>query len=979
MTTFGINIQDVLNVLDLLKTELIILGVALVLAIVATIAVIKLPKPRKKLIRGNAWLAMILVLVIVVNTMLAGPLYTMVNNALGNDGKISEASIEEAYTYNEEIAGEGMTLLENDGLLPLSEGTKLNVFGWSSTNPVYGGVGSGSLNFQYDTTSLLQGLTEAGFELNQELVDFYTAYKAERPSVGMYAQDWTLPEPNVNLYTDDMMANAKAYSDVALVVISRPGGENADLPWDMTAVVDGSWMEMDAKTAYAYFQGSYDDTLNEGKDWDDGDHYLQLTNREEELLDMVCSNFNNVVVVINSNNVMETGFLNEYEQIKGAIYCPCPGQNGFTALGKVLDGEINPSGRTVDTWLYNLLDGPYANNFGCFVYDNMGEYAYFSSSWFSDANLSAYPMFLNYVEGIYVGYKFYETAADEGFLNYEDHVSYPFGYGLSYTSFEQTMSEIAESDGVLSFDVTVTNTGSVAGKEVVEIYFNPPYINGGIEKASANLIAFDKTENLAPGASEVIHFEIAIEDMASYDEYINKAYVLDAGDYIISANANSHDILDSKTWTLEETVVYSEGRASDDAAATNQFGDAYGDVTYLSRADGFANYDLATAAPTDMSMNDEFKAKFINNSNYDPFALNNDSDVMPTTGAANGLQLVDLRGLDYDDPMWDQLLDQLTVEDMVLLIKSGGHTTAAINSIGKVVTYDCDGPASINNNFTGEGSIGFCGSVMVSSTWNIELAHKLGDSIGRMADELDVSGWYAPAMNIHRTAFSGRNFEYWSEDGLLSGYMAAAAIQGAESHGIYAYIKHFAMNDQETGRNTMICTWSNEQAIREIYLKPFELAVKEGGADAVMSAYNYIGTTWAGGYDSLLNKVLRDEWGFQGMVITDFYGGFGYMDADQLIRNGGDLCLAPYDSGTNILDDQTSATSILAARQASKNILYTVVNSRAYAEDTLNPGTPAWQMTVYCISAAIIVLLVLWEIMMVKKYRKATVEEIENK
>ena len=972
--TFGINIQDVLNVLDMVKTELTILVAALVLALGVTVGLIfakGLGKPVKKLVRGNAWLAMILVLVIVVNTMLSGPLYTMVNNALGNANKISEDSIEEAYAYNDEIAGEGMTLLENDGLLPLAEGTKLNVFGWSSTNPVYGGVGSGALNFQYDTTSLLQGLTDAGFEVNQELVDFYTAYCAERPSVGMWAQDWTLPEPNVNLYTDEMMASAKAYSDVALVVVSRPGGENADLPWDMTSVVDGSWMELDALTANSYFNGVYDDTLNEGNDWDEGDHYLQLTNREEELLDLVCSNFDNVVVVINTNNVIETGFLNEYDQIKGAVYCPCPGQNGFAALGKVLDGEINPSGKTVDTWLYDLMEGPYANNFGYFMYDNMDEHRVYSVSWFTGAETIESPMFLNYVEGIYVGYKFWETAADEGFLTYEDYVSYPFGYGLSYTTFTQEMSELTVTDTTISFDVTVTNTGSVAGKEVVEVYFDPPYINGGIEKATANLVAFDKTAELTPGASEVVHFDIAIEDMASYDEYVNEAYVLDAGDYTISVNANSHDILDAKVWTLDETIVYSDGRASDVAAATNQFEDAYGDkATYLSRADGFANYDVATAAPVDMSLSDEYKASFINNANYDVFSLNNDADVMPTLGANNGLSLEDLVGVDYDDPKWDELLDQLTVEDMVLLIKSGGYSTAAVESVGKVGTYDCDGPASINNNYTGEGSIGFCGSVMVSSSWNSDMSYNFGSSIGRMADELDVSGWYAPAMNIHRTAFSGRNFEYWSEDGVLSGYMAAAAIQGAEAHGVYSYIKHFAMNDQETGRNTMICTWSNEQAIREIYLKSFEIAVKVGGADAVMSSFNYIGTTWAGGYDALLNKVLRDEWGFNGMVLTDYYGGYGYMDADQAIRNGGDVCLAPYDIGTNILDDQQSATSLQAARTACKHILYTVANSRAYYEENLNPGAPAWQIAVYGVSAGILVLLVVWEVLMVKKYKK---------
>ncbi len=974
--TFGINIQDVMNVLGMVQTELIILGVFLALAIVVTVAVgfvKKMGKPVKKLARGNAWLAFLLALVILVNTMLNGPFNTMINLAMG-EGSISDDSIEEAYAYNEEIADEGITLLKNNGALPLAENSKINVFGWSSTNPVYGGVGSGALNFQYDTTSLLQGLTQAGFEVNQELVDFYTAYKADRPSVGMWSQDWTLPEPNVSLYTDEMIANAKAHSDVAVVVFSRPGGENADLPWDMASVVDGSWQEMETYSGNTYFTGSYDDTLNQGNDWDEGDHFLQLSNREEELLAMVSENFGKVVVVINTNNVIETGFLSEYG-VDAALFCPCPGQNGFAALGKILDGEVNPSAKTVDIWTYDLLDGPYKNNFGFDQYDNMEDHAYVSTNWWTGSEaVTAIPMFVNYVEGIYVGYKFYETAAAEGLINYDEMVSFPFGYGLSYTTFQQTMSDIVENNGVLSFDVTVTNTGSVSGKDVVEVYHNPPYINGGIEKASANLLAFDKTGVLEPGASETIHFDIPVEDLASYDEYVNKAYVLDAGAYVISINSDSHTVLDSKTWNLNDTIVYSDGRDSDKTAATNQFEDAYGvDITYLSRKDGFANYDEATAAPV-MSLNEALKANFINNANYDPFALNDPDDAMPTVGASNGIMLEQLRGVAYDDPQWDAFLDQLTVADMVTLVKSGGYSTAAVETIGKVMTYDCDGPASINNNFTGEGSIGFCGSVMVSSTWNTDLSQKFGESIGKMADELNVSGWYAPAMNIHRTAFSGRNFEYWSEDGVLAGKMAAAAVRGAESYGVYAYLKHFALNDQESGRNTMICTWSNEQAIREIYLKPFELSVKEGGADAIMSSFNYIGTTWAGGYDPLLNKLLRDEWGFVGMVLTDYYGGYGYMDADQAIRNGGDFMLAPYDIGTNILDDQESATSLNFARTASKNILYTVVNSRAYAPENLNPGLPGWQIAQYTVTAVVIALLALWEYMMIKKYMKSKAE-----
>lgn len=969
----AINIQDVINVLASVKTHLIVLGVALVVALAVIIACKALPVAKRKLARSSALVALALAVIIVVNTICFGPMFTMINLAMGG-GSITEESMAEAYEVNTELVSEGVTLLENNGALPLASGSNVNVFGWASTAPVYGGVGSGALNDQYAVTDLITGLTNAGLNVNQDLVDFYEAYQAERPSVGMWAQDWTLPEPNVSAYTDELMASAKEFSDTALVVISRPGGENADMPTDMAAVVDGTWKERDALTGNSYFNGVYDDTLNEGNDWDEGDHYLQLSNREEEMLQMVCDNFDKVIVLINTNNAMELGFLEEYG-VDAAVYTPCPGQNGFDAVGLVLAGEVNPSGKTVDTFVYDLFNTPISNNFGQFMYDNMDEYAVVSTNFSTGEEVTAMPSFVNYVEGIYVGYKFYETAAAEGLIDYDSTVVYPFGYGLSYTTFEQTMSDLTVDGDTISFDVTVTNTGSVAGKNVVEVFFNPPYTNGGIEKATANLVAFDKTDILEPGASQTLTISFKAEDMASYDTYGAAAYVLEAGDYVISINSDSHTVLDSRVYNVPETIVYDEGRSTDKTAPTNQFENVEGDVTYLSRADHFANYAEATAAPASLSMSDEAKASFLNNSNYDPTAYNNADDVMPTTGAKNNIQLVEMRGLDYDDPQWDTFLDQLTVSEMSELIAMGGYQTAPINSIGKVQTYDCDGPASINNNFTGQGSIGFAGTVMMASTWNTDTVYKFGSSIGRMADDLDVSGWYAPAMNIHRSAFSGRNFEYYSEDGVLSGKLAAQAVQGAESHGVYSYIKHYALNDQETNRNTMLCTWANEQSIREIYLKPFELAVKEGGADAVMSSFNYVGTEWAGASNALCNTVLRDEWGFVGMVLTDYFGVYGYMDADQAIRNGTDFCLVNYLTEANYLTDTTSATGVLAARQACKNILYTVVNSRAYMEENLNPGLPTWQLIGYGIDAVLVLILAALEIKAVKNYKRRVSEQ----
>lgn len=951
----NINIADVLNIIKTCIPQLIFFAVVLVAAIVVMIACRKMKKHKKYLVRSQAGIAIVLALVTTVNLIAFGPMVTIISLATGN-GSISEETSAEAEALSEKVAEEGIVLLENnDSILPLESNKKLNVFGWASTNPCYGGTGSGSLSDAYPTVSLTQGLENAGFQLNSELSDFYTKYNAVRPTVGMFEQDWTLPEPPATTYTDEMMQNAKEFSDVAMVVITRVGGEGADLPTDMSKV-------------------TYNDNSKDYKDFPEGAHYLELSQSEKDMLDLVCKNFDNVVVVYNGANAMELGFAKEYEQIKSLIWCPGTGQSGFNALGKIVNGTVNPSAKSADTFVADLTATPYYNNIGNLVYENMKD---FSSESFG---VPTSPTFVNYVEGIYVGYRFYETAAAEGLIDYDKTVLYPFGYGLSYTSFTQEMGEMKEDgNGNLTFDVTVTNTGDTAGKDVVEVYYNPPYTNGGIEKATANLVAFEKTDVLEPGASETVTITFAVEDMASYDAYGTASYVLEAGDYNVSIRSNSHDVIAEQVYKVDTTKVYDENnkRTTDEVVATNQFANAEGDVEYLSRADKFANYEAATAAPK-LTLADEYVKTFVNNSNYNPADFNNESDVMPTTGADNGMKLADMRGADYDDANWDKLLDQMTIDEMKTLIALGGYQTAAAPSVGKLSTIDCDGPASINNNFTGVGSIGFPSAVMIASTWNKDIALEFGRSIGKMADEMGVSGWYAPAMNNHRSAFAGRNFEYYSEDGFLSGKIAANAVAGAEEFGVYAYIKHFALNDQEANRLSMLCTWSNEQAIREIYLKPFELAVKEGGAKAVMSSFNYIGTTYAGASDELLNKVLRDEWGFRGFVLTDYYGVYGYQDADQLIRNGNDICLANYDAKTNYVDDTTSATSVLAMRQASKNIMYTVVNSRAYSEEVLANAnaTPTWKIMAYAIDAVIIAGVVLIEALVVAKgYKRRKASE----
>ena len=953
----AINIDDVMNVLNTCKPYLIALAVVLLAAIIVTVAVRKLAAPKKKFIRSQSWIAFLLVVVVIVNMICFGPMSSMISLATGN-GTITEETSAAATDLFEQIAEEGIVLLQNnDNTLPMASGTKLNVFGWSSTNPVYGGTGSGSLSDAYPTVSLLEGLENAGFEVNQDLVNFYTNFRATRPTVGMWGQDWTIPEPTVEDYDNaGIFESAKAYSDTAVVVLARSGGEGADLPTSLDPDAEDTFQDGGTFGSSGLRYSDQKDDLDASKS------YLELSNREKAMLDRVTADYDNVVLVVNAANTMQLDFVEDYSQIKSVVWCPGTGQSGFNALGKILSGEVNPSAKTSDTFVRDLTKTPTYNNFGNFSYDNMDEFAVDGVN----------PTFVNYTDGIYVGYRFYETAATEGLINYDELVQYPFGYGLSYTTFEQKMGDLQVNDGQISVDVTITNTGDVAGKDVAEVYYNPPYTNGGIEKASANLVGFAKTQMLNPGESETVTVSFSAEDMASYDYQNAKAYVLESGSYEISLRTDSHTVVDTKTYDVAETITYNgdNARSTDVATAENKLDDANGGLTYLSRADGFANYEEATKAPTNFTMSDENKQAFKNNSNYNPEDYNDASDEMPTTGASNGMKLADLRGKDYDDPQWDSLLDQLTVSDMDTMIALGGYQTAAASSVGKVMTIDCDGPASINNNFTGTGSIGFPAGVMIANTWNTDIADQFGESIGKMADEMGVSGWYAPAMNIHRSAFAGRNFEYYSEDPFLSGAIAMNAVIGAEKQGVYAYIKHFALNDQETNRTNQLCTWFNEQSAREIYLKPFEMCVKNGGAKAVMTAFNFYGITPAEASSEVLNGILRDEWGFKGFALTDYYGVYGYQDADRMIRNGNDCMLVAYDTETNHVTDTKSATSIKAMRQACKNIMYVSVNSRAYDEANMQTGLMTWQIAAIVIDVICAAILIVLELLAVKKLKK---------
>lgn len=833
----------------------------------------------------------------------------------------------------EQIAAEGVVLLKNaDAALPLGDAPRVTLLGRGAADPVYGGAGSGSV----DTSTAVDirgGLENAGVEVNATVYDELAAFAQDAPRANIVMDkpaesSYEVGEMPVDRYSDEALASFGDYADAAVVVVGRGGGEGGDLARDM--------------------EGS-------DENYEPGQHQLELNVDERELLALATEQFDTVVVVVNASTSMELGLVQDDPGVDAVLQVGSPGQSGFNALGAVLTGEVNPSGRTVDVFARDFTADPTFVNFGSYQYSNIADLG-------TDASLGvdggAY--FVQYEEGVYVGYRYYETAAAEGFLDYDEAVVYPFGFGLSYTTFdwEVTGTELGDVDGQVVVDVEVTNTGDVAGKDVVELYYSAPYTPGGIEKSSVVLGDFAKTDLIEPGESQTVTLELAVEEMASYDHEDAAAYVLEEGDYDLTVRSDSHTVkagTEAITYTVDETVTYAgeDHRASDATEVTNRFDDVSaafvddpqdGQARTMSRAD-FAGTFPTAPTEADLVASEETVAAF---GEYDAAAVNAAADVeMPTTGADNGLGLVDMRGLDHDDPQWDALLDQLTVDEMTNVILNGAYNTGAINSIAKQATGDYDGPAGfssfINDAISG---VAYPSQYLVGQTWSTELAYAMGVSIGNEALTLDANGWYAPAVNLHRSPFAGRNFEYYSEDGLLSGDLAAQVVSGAASKGVYAYVKHFAMNDQETNRvNHGVATWADEQTIREIYLKPFEIALKdasaemtyvaddegtlatrETGATAVMSSFNRIGSTWAGGSTALMSDVLRDEWGFRGVVITDF-NLYGYMSPDQGIAAGSDLMLTF--QPTKQLADTTSAAAVTNIREATHNILFTVAGSNA--------------------------------------------------
>lgn len=902
-------------------------------------------------------------------------------------------------------AAEGFVLLKNENkTLPLSGNNKITLFGVSSAEILYGGGGSGAVDTKTAPT-LKQALEAAGFEINPSMWEFYTtgAAKDIRMDVADIAGTgrYVIHEASPELFDKEQTDSFKNYSGAAVVTLARSGSESSDVP----TVYDESYLE--AMDINGYTGAVHSDPVDQKADI--GRHYLELTANEEALLSYVSGQFDKVIVLINSGNAMELSFLDEEKYgVDACLWIGNPGQDGLYAVGDILNGTVNPSGKTVDTYAYNPLGAPAVANFG-----NL------SMAGAENAVHSAYAV---YQEGIYVGYKYYETRYEDTVLGqgnadaaagvtaegadswvYGDEVQFPFGYGLSYTTFSHKLTGSEYKDGQFTFDVEVTNTGDTAGKDVVQLYFQSPYTDydkeNGIEKPAVALGGFAKTGELEAGASETVTITVSEEELKAYDASANQGegtYILEGGTYYFTAAGDAHEAvnnilaakgaknLDGKSnaelvqsYDVKESDKYSVSEATG-AKITNQFADAdmktYDEsFTYLTRNDWEGTFPETYALTATEEI---LEALAI------PEGTDNPEAVMPKTGKDNGLSLAMMRGLDADDPAWDDLLDQMTAEEMYNLVRVGGYQTQSVNSVSAPATVCVDGPAYVGNaGTTGvtrpEATYAWCSEVVLSSTWNTDIAVTMGNLIGEdclAQGDLNFAGWYAPAMNIHRTAFSGRNFEYYSEDGFLSGKFGAATVEGAREKGVITFVKHFALNDQETNRSGM-STFANEQSIREIYLKAFEPSITgENGTLGIMAAMNRVGLKWAGNHYGLMTNVVRGEWGFDGILITDqasFPEAFPALAIRGGLEGGMDLYLNSGTDNWQIDGYKDNATVMTQLRNASKHILYAVANSFAMngisSTATVVGVMPLWQKWLVAADVVIGALALFGVVVLVRK------------
>lgn len=831
---------------------------------------------------------------------------------------------------------EGSVLLKNkNGVLPIdtSRGkVKVNLFGYCAYHPVYSGAGSGATS-SAGAVDFKQSLASGGFEINPAIEKIYAG--ADNSSDGgligtvaaTFISSFNQNEIPVTSFTGNAsFENMKQYSDTAIFVIGRNAGEGNDL-------------------------SNYSSK--------DGRRYLQLSVNEENVLKQARNTFKNLIVLINAGNALEMGELNAIGP-DAILQLGIPSQYGLARVGALLNGTANPSGRLTSTWVYDNDANPTSENFGKLPASN-----------------ARGTFYVDYVENIYNGYKYYETAAAEkavitntkngktyDFRNYGSVVAYPFGYGLSYTSFDQELKDVPKHikpGDNFNVKVKVTNTGDRAGKEVVQLYVKVPYTAydkaHGVEKAEVALVGAAKTKTLAPGKSETVKIPVCVEDLASYDmSYQNAngkkgAYRLDAGDYEFSIRKNAHTAIASETATLKEDKVFTgkDKRSTDDQQAYNQFDDvARG--KYLSRKNAFANY-------TEAMNSVENKAKDLSYQKDPDGWAKKRYDSVVTKHYVKGidyarkgdLKYTDMRGKSYEDPKWDDVVAQLTIPELCNLVRVGMYNTAAAPSVGKPMTLDSDGPqgliANIAKSTTGEEAIAYPGVHMLAQTWDQDLAYTYGSYIADEFHAHGVTSWYAPAMDNQRNAYSGRNYEYYSEDAVLSGLLAQAETLAARKKGMIVFIKHYALNDQETNRAGNLHTYSNEQAIREIYLKPFEMCVKNAHANAVMGGCNMIGDVFCNASVALNDEVLRNEWGFRGQVSTDqsgwgmqtnvgdYVGPTGYwLHTDAIIRGGTDNWL-DFKIGNLKMPSTATDADIFYLQKAAKNILFTEANAYVIPTD----------------------------------------------
>lgn len=963
--------------------------------------------------------AAVLVFALAANIVFMGPLRAFMISTFGGERIVKTGATgdntrytadvdtkEEALAYansvNEDICDEGFILLKNENnALPLATSATdkkaISVFGKNSVNLSYGGSGS-SGGSSGGTEDIYTSLVAANYNCNPTLKSFYESTaqsgsgRAGNPAIendGLAG--FATGETPVANYTAAVTGSYADYDDMALVVFSRIGGEGFDLPTTMqksfsnTEAVDGAWSAQD--------------------------HYLELDKNEQDMLKHVCENFEKVVVIINSSTPLELGFLDatadgdttqlDYDfasHIDAAIWIGQPGDTGILSLGRVLNGEVNPSGRTVDTYYRDFAADPTFCNFGCNGVAN-------SDSYTVDGVKQNY-YFIDYEEGIYIGYRYYETRGfTDGETWYNNAVVYPFGYGLSYTTFDWEVVSSTPSNSkigkttTISVTVRVKNTGTVAGKDVVELYVTSPYTNGEIEKAHKVLVGFAKTDVIQPQATCDVTITLSAYDLASYD-YSDanhndfKGYEVEAGSYVFSVSKNAHTVDETVTMTVDSDIKFDTDPVTE-AEVVNRYEDADDQLqTLLSRTDWTGTWPTRRTAEQK-----ETTATFI--SGFDSYDSGNplteeSAEVVnanleyQTKKLDAEVKLWQLVGKEYDDPLWDVLLSQLTISSMRELCETASYNTISIDYIDKPKTSDCDGPAGFTV-FMGSSDVydtcTYASECVVAATWSTELALAMGDALGNEAlignergDGSPYSGLYAPAVNTHRSPFSGRNFEYYSEDGVLAGKMAAQVVTGLKNKGVYTMVKHFVANDQETHRSiTGLCTWLTEQSLREICMRPFEIAVKEGGTSGIMSSFNRLGTKWTGGDYRLLTEVLRNEWGFTGAVICDFATS-GYMNKEQMAFAGGDLILSTVLGATWV--DTDSALDIYTLKLCTKNALYIIANSNAM--NGLGDGSsfrvvmPVWQVIMIVVDCVAFVGLGVWGFFVIRKSLKIRKEETEK-